>query len=421
MTRILDNMNIIHLDKSKGPVVFIGGMNAMPMMYALELKKQNIDVLYFVDAPASDTLSRPENHFGDINYPYPTWIVEFKIKSQIFIPFARKLFARWLKMEVKKYSSKTPQAIVFNGFFSSISPYFYPNVPRVALTHGSDLDSWADVDGVNNLANSFCKRSFFKFLPKFISIPLVKLAVNRQFYGFKKTQFVVYFPRGFSDQGDRVVRSLEKCGVKYVQRYDVSFEPLKNLPRGVVKDDGKLILFSGVRFNFETFSEGNTEDNKGNDLIVAGIAEFYKNHKNIEIHFVEKGPDVQKAKRLCKDLGIEDVVIWHKEMKFKELLKFYEKADICFDQVGNHWIGAIGCYALWLGKPLIANDERAVRSRIWPENNPVLSANSIESVKSQLERLLLKSSREDVSRRSQEFADKYLGPERLITSLFKIH
>ena len=130
---------------------------------------------------------------------------------------------------------------------------------------------------------------------------------------------------------------------------------------------------------------------------------------------------MQKAKGLCKDLGIEDVVIWHKEMKFKNLLKIYEKADICFDQVGNHWIGAIGCYALWLGKPLIANDGRAVRSGIWPEDNPVLSANSINSINSQLERLVVQSCREDVSRRSQEFADRYLGPERLISRLFKTH
>ena len=30
-------------------------------------------------------------------------------------------------------------------------------------------------------------------------------------------------------------------------------------------------------------------------------------------------------------------------------------SDVCFDQVGSHWIGAVGVYALLLDKPLIAN------------------------------------------------------------------
>lgn len=393
----------------------------MPMMYALELKKQNIDVLYFVDAPISDTLSRPENHFDDITYPYPNWIIELKLKSQIFVPFARRAFASWIKTKVQKYSNKIPQAIILNGFFCSLSSYLYPDVPRIALSHGSDLDSWADVFGSENLANSFHRKSIFKFFPKFISIPLIKLTVRRQLYGIAKCQFIVYFPPGFSRQGDGVIELLKKRGVKYIPRFDVSFEPLKNQPRGIVKNDQKLILFSGVRFTFETFSEGNSEYNKGNDIIIAGIAKFYKTHKNIEIHFVEKGPDVAKAKKLCKDLGIEDAVIWHKEMKFKDLLKLYAQADICFDQVGSHWIGAIGCYALWLGKPLIANTERPVCSGIWPENNPIFSANSAGLINLHLEYLSHFIHREDASVASQKFADDYLGPEKSISKLFSIH
>ena len=69
-------------------------------------------------------------------------------------------------------------------------------------------------------------------------------------------------------------------------------------------------------------------------------------------------------------------------MKFYELLRLYQQSDICFDQVGKHWIGAIGGYALWLGKPLIANDERPVRQGVWSINNPILSAqNEVEVFK----------------------------------------
>ena len=37
-------------------IVFMGGMNAMPMMYALELRHAGYDVLYLVDVPRHDTL-----------------------------------------------------------------------------------------------------------------------------------------------------------------------------------------------------------------------------------------------------------------------------------------------------------------------------------------------------------------------------
>ena len=35
-------------------------------------------------------------------------------------------------------------------------------------------------------------------------------------------------------------------------------------------------------------------------------------------------------------------------MSFIKLLKLYQNSDICFDQVGAHWIAAIGAYALYL-------------------------------------------------------------------------
>ena len=91
----------IKLVVNGGPIVFLGSMNAMPMMYALELKKKGFEVIYFVDAPVSDKLCRPENHFSDIQYPYPDWIVEVSLKTQMLLPFFRKFFSVYLDRKVK--------------------------------------------------------------------------------------------------------------------------------------------------------------------------------------------------------------------------------------------------------------------------------------------------------------------------------
>lgn len=414
-------MEKIKLSQNKGPVVFLGGVNAMPMMYALELRKRSIDVVYVVDRPQEDMLSRPENHYPDIGYPYPDWIIEKVLSSQIFLPLFPRLFARWIEGVVRKVRTTKPQAIVLNGFFCSLAPYLWPGQPKIFLPGGSDLDSWADVEGQDVLSETFSGRSIFKYIPfPPLRKNLVKYIVGEQFKGASHCDAVMYFPRGFNAQGDRVLEQLENLGVKYVPRYDISFEPLKYEKRGITHSRGKLVIFSGVRFLFKTFPDGNEGYGKGNDLIIKGLAKYHELNKNIEIHFIEKGEDVASAKALCSEYGLDDVTIWHKEMKFADLLSLYRLADICFDQIGSHWIGAIGFYALWLGKPLIANDLRVVDLGIWPNSAPILSANNAEGVLEKLKFIENFDARLDMSRRAMEFSDKNLGPDVALRSIFEI-
>lgn len=415
----MNNIEKIKLVVGGGPVIFIGSMNSMPMMYALELKKKGYDVIYFVDAPVSDKLGRPENHFSEIYYPYPDWMIEIGIKKQIFLPFFRRFFAVFLDAKVNKITNKPPQAYILNGFFISLTPFLQEGVPKIALSHGSDLDSWADIDGVEVLSDSFHGYSIFKYMPKLLAKMLIKKAVLKQLYGFTSADKVVYFPYGFNSNGDRVIDKLRRCGVACHERYDISFEPLKNQPRACKDAGAKLVVFSGVRFTYGTFSEGNSEYSKGNDLIIKGLAKFYQAHKELVVHFVEKGPDVERAKLLCKETGLEPAVVWHKEMKFTELLDLYQKSDVCFDQIGQHWIGAIGGYALWLGKPLIANDRLPVEVGFWPKENPVCSAVSAENIYKWLCKLEDAECRKEISERSKEFVECYMAPSKLISDIFE--
>ena len=108
----------------------------------------------------------------------------------------------------------------------------------------------------------------------------------------------------------------------------------------------------------------------------------------------------------------------HKEMSFIELLGLYQKSDICFDQLGAHWIGAIGAYAMYLGKPLIANDNLPVKVGIWPRNNPICSAFTAEEVFDQLKRLQDINERERLSSESKRFVEYYMSPDKLLKELF---
>lgn len=410
----------IKLDKD-GLIVFMGSMNAMPMMYAWELKKLGYNVLYFVDAPASDALSRPENHFKDIEYPYPDWIVEFKIPTQMALPYFSKLFALYISRKIRKISGKKITCFVLNGFFVSMAPHFRLVAKVVALSHGSDLDVWANKENVATLASTFCKRSVFKIFPKPISRVLIKKAVDIQYCGFSASNAVIYFPAGFNRAGDDVVESLAKTGVNIFNRYDISFEPLKDVSRDFKTPENKTVIFSGVRFLYKTFPDGNDEYSKGNDLIIRGLAKYYQRNKNIEVHFVEKGEDVAYAKELCHKFGIDEVVVWHKEMPFRKLIDLYLRSDICFDQVGKHWIGAIGAYALFLGKPLIANVKMAVALDVFPKINPILSVASEGEIYDALVKLEDRVVRENIHGASKKFVEQQMNSEKLLNNIFELN
>lgn len=410
----------IRLDKGK-VIVFMGSMNAMPMMYALDLKALGYEVLYFVDAPRENTLCRPEYHYSEISYPYPDWIIEVVLPSQILLPIIPRIAAAWYERKIARTTKKKVGCFVLNGFFTSLAPYLCRTVPKVGLSHGSDLDVWADTLNTSLLSASFRKRSIFRYLPGLFSVILIKLIVERQYFGYLNADVVLYFPAGFSEKGDRVVNALVQGGVGYVPRYDMSFEPARGYTREYKKPSDLLVVISAVRFKYITFPDGCTEENKGNDLIIDGLAKYYRRNRNLRIHFIEKGEDVGLAKALSGKLGLKDVVVWHKEMPLRELLSLYTEADVCFDQVGSHWIGAIGGYALYLGKPLIANPEAAVRAGVWPIDNPVCSATSSEGILHWLTRLEDSGLRSAVSRRSKVFVEDYFTSRLALKATFGIN
>lgn len=409
----------VKLNKNNS-VVFLGGMNAMPIMYALELKARGQKVYCYVDAKRGDKLSRPENHFPDIEYPYPSWIFENILHSQLLLLVWPRFFAWLYGRRICKDIPGKVDCLVLNGFFTALAPYFSKEYQVVSLSHGADLDVWAFEDGVDNLAKGMSKRSIFKFLPTSVSRYLVRRFVGRQYKGYSNSNVVVYFPRGLNGAGDKVIDRLISEGVNYASRYDISFEPLKNSTRVFKRASGKLNIFSGVRFLFKSFPEGNEGYSKGSDTMLRGLALYYQVNKNIEIHFVEKGEDLLAAKALCLELGLEGGIVWHKEMTFKQLLSLYDNADICFDQVGAHWIGAIGGYALWLGKPLIANDEKLIAQGVWPLANPVCSAKTPQEIFDWLVDLESEQLREDISSRSKVFVEQYMSPGATVDRVFDL-
>lgn len=406
----------LKLDRHK-PVVFIGCMNAMPMMYARVLKKLGYNVIFFVDAPRANDLCRPEYHFPDIEYPYPNWIHEFKTPSQILSGAIPEIVARRLKRRVKAIAGMSAGAYFMNGFNTSLLPFLEADAVKIALSHGSDLDTWADTEKKAALSKSFSRRSIFRFLPRFLTSFLIGRILARQFEGFRVADRFVYFPLEFNEDGKRVVQSLEAAGGAYVPRYDATFEHLPRVKKHVARRDGSFHVYSIVRFLMKSTPDANQGYLKGNEIILAAVSEFLAEHPNAVFHFFEKGEDVGLAKAMCEEMGIAKHVVWHPNLPFREFAELISDADVCIDQVGEHWIGA-GVYAMAMGVPLIANARRSIEAGVWPENNPVLDCRKKEEIVASLSLLLSPDKRSTVGEASRVFIRDFMDPDRTLCAIF---
>ncbi|MEO6537338.1 MAG: hypothetical protein ABIT07_06340, partial [Ferruginibacter sp.] len=141
-------------------------------------------------------------------------------------------------------------------------------------------------------------------------------------------------------------------------------------------------IFSFTRFMWKTpFPPGiNILENKGNDIMIQGIALFLKTfNKPLDIHLIEKGIHVAETKQLIKELEFSDMITWHKEMPFKDLQKHIIQADVVFEQLGTHFISG-GLYAMLMGRPLIGNARHEIFDAITGEQTPVCHACTPEQV-----------------------------------------
>lgn len=77
-----------------------------------------------------NTLHRPECHFkNSISYPYPEWIVEFIVPSQLLIALFPKVFKfLLLKSLPTKYKNTKIKAIFYSGFYVSLINLFPNNI-----------------------------------------------------------------------------------------------------------------------------------------------------------------------------------------------------------------------------------------------------------------------------------------------------
>lgn len=390
-------------------ISFVGTMNALPMAYALKFKKMGWDVTYFVDVPRKDTLSRPEYKFPTIGYPYPDWIIERPVRSLMLATIMPQLFLGDIVRTLRK-----ADVVVLSGLYLCLKEHLRKDQKVFFLSHGSDLNSWCDIESIEKLSSLFSSR---------IGKPLARLvasnAVHKMVRSLKSVNAIVSFPPGVSSSGDKVRdRELRGTDVVHIQRYDISFDDLPQISGANSPATGNLLkIICGTRHTFRPHPGLAANENKGTDIIIRALGQFKRSSGiPLEIHFFEKGLDLEMAKSLCRSEGIETDVIWHPQMPFGEFLKLHQECHIAFDQVGPHLIG-LGMYAMYIGMPVIANYRADILDTFWGSTPPICKAENEADIVKWLTILADPQKRLEIGHLSQQYAIENFDCERAVRTM----
>ncbi len=358
---------------------FLGNTNNYPFIIASQMRAMGSEVVLFVDAPANEWLNRPEQYTNEIAYPYPSWIKEkLSLRKSLNTHFPN-IFEKDVIKELN-----TCDAVILNDYGHRFKNYIKPSIPSISMFSGSDLEMMTDYDKAMNVRLTSPK---LKMIPIFLRKMYARFSVNQLRSAVAKASLISYFPEGLVPEGDALLKEI--FGDKPFKRFShlhVVTEGYKyHLPIG----NPVFRIFSFTRFMWKTpFPPGRSIfENKGNDIMIKGIALFLKNYdKPLDIHLIEKGLHINESKALIDELGLSHLVTWHKEMPFKELQSYIIQADVVFEQLGTHFISG-GFYAMLLGRPLIGNARPEIFDSIAGEPTPVCHATTPEEVCQWLQKL----------------------------------
>jgi glycosyltransferase involved in cell wall biosynthesis len=139
-----------------------------------------------------------------------------------------------------------------------------------------------------------------------------------------------------------------------------------------------LIFFHPARQSW--WLKSATMNRKGNDKLFRAFAKFVKStRKKAKLIAIDRGYDLERSKKLVKDIGLEPYIIWMKLMKKLEIPHYYNVADIVFDQFDSGIFDMIAVEAMACGTPVFSYVKPAPPPP-YPEMPPIVNVRSEEEI-----------------------------------------
>ena len=353
-----------------------------------------------------DTLNRPESKFLEFRDNYPSWILDGTLmKQSSYVPDLPDIETLLTELSSFKF-----EVVILNDRCVSLARFF--TVPVISFLTGSDLTKYAST-------TSMLPWKLFHSVPNkknprlFNALAYNSRFVFEQMFGIFSSDLVSYALPEMDTDGDLLLNYL---AVPLSKRIMIYMSDTYNLKPQPLRFNSKLKLFCGARVTFNRREGKLTNyDLKGTNILLKGFSQFLQNGGDGILELVEKGDDIEEAKKLILDLNITDNVVWLKEMT---LAQFYEKvvlADIVCDQFGDSFPGMVTLDSLALGRPVMSNLRNEIFEPYFGQKIPGLNVTSADRI---CEVLSTAYADRDILRRlssqSRKFAEEFLAPEAAV-------
>lgn len=165
---------------------------------------------------------------------------------------------------------------------------------------------------------------------------------------------------------------------------------------------------------------------KRNDILIRGLGRLFRERPEISVLvvFFEWGREVELSKKLIRECGFEEKVLWEPIMSKPALKDYFQAADIILDQF-NDGIGTFGAVvpeAMACGKPVILNYKKELHTWCYPELPPAIHAWDEASICNSLENLIdNKEYRKEVGEKGNQWFTKYHSSKVVIDKMIDLY
>jgi len=203
----------------------------------------------------------------------------------------------------------------------------------------------------------------------------------------------------------------------------------------VLKRKGEMQAAIGAKFGTKRYFFSATrhvwsgilskyEDNKGNNVILKSYCEYLNLSGDYEskLILVAKGPDVEASKALCRDISLDNNVVWVEEMPREELESYYTGATICFGQFGTPVLTFAALEPLARGTIGISlYNCRNSSVPHYSEGPPILESNEPKEIANLMHRIMAdKNEYDNLSYRSWKWIKDNCSEEKFVESFLRV-
>ena len=252
----------------------------------------------------------------------------------------------------------------------------------VFVPHGSDIYSYPFVSKREKIVDKiwWLKEIFFISKMQFAGISSCKHIIFPD-------EYEVNFPYRNKLKTNAIFYNFSLPMLYLPQYQENNLEFLKELEFynafNKIRHNNSLVVFSHARQNGKNLPLHLSVHEKGNDILITGFAKFIQENSSVKACLVlfDYGMDVDAAKRLVKELGIESKVIWMPKMYRKEIMYGLKNSDVGCGQFINSWLtcGVVN-ETLALGKPLLHYRNDALYEKNMEWLYPVLNSHTADEV-----------------------------------------